>query len=144
MFVSNLIKTHKSSKDEKRGLLDLFTSKRGKPQTRKGERIVIKQNMVYLVTDQGFVTEEVDIDKADGILMDDPYNVGYGNIPNHYGMVNQKSKKNILFLEKDGNTQDFEFTIESTDAMCELRKLVLHWKSKGHAVLDSNLNIDIK
>jgi len=143
MFVANLLKIHDSNKGQKRGFLGIFSSGKGNSQSRKNDKIVIKKNLIHVISEKGYVVEEVDVNTMERIMLNDPYNIGFGNIPSHYRDLGGKNAKNMLILEREGNTQKFEFAIESTHDMCELRKQILFWKSQGHLVQDKNLNIDI-
>ena len=142
MFVANLTKTREMKRREKTGILGFFSFGRGTKST-SPRKIVIQKNMIHIVTDEGKIDQEVDINTMDRILMDDPYNVGFGSIPIHYRDISGKKTKNVLILEKDGETQKFEFKIESTNDVREMRKQILYWKSLGNKVIDKNMNIDI-
>ena len=119
MFVANLIENRRS-----------FMFRR-KSANRK---IVIERDIIRIISDSGVIEKEIKINSTDKITMQDRYDIPFGRLQDTFAEVKGVHTKNKLLLEQDGQTQEFEFVINSAHGIEQLKKEILYWKSLGYKV----------
>ena len=119
MFVANLIEKGKNS----------FFGRKS-PDC----RIVIERNTVRIISESGMIDKEININSETKISMRDRYDIPFGRLPETFAEVRGIHSKNKLHLENEGQSQKFEFAINSALGIERLKKEILYWKSLGYEV----------